>query len=504
MKKGTKEEGVALILTLIMVALLSVMAVSLMFLAQTETWSTMNYRLTSQARDGAEAGLNVAANFLLYKYTPPGGAGDPLGAYTLASSPVTYNGSLVVLSGNSSVPSNYPVAAVQTAFNTNGIGYCNNCGLAAGTATVNYQTTATLLSMQQVQIYGGVPATIQTWLLTSDGIVNNGVRSADVELSATLEQQGSSPVVLAFQYAVLANSNGCGALGLAGNATINSYNSSQYNPGNGPLSPTNGALQASGGNVATNGNLTESGNATIEGTLSTPRALDPLGTVNCSINNVVAWTTSGNGTVTGGLIQLPAPVVPPVPNPPNPPPPTNDQNISGSCPSGMTGCANNGTNNVTLVPGQYGNVNIGGSTTVNVNAGTYNINSLNVSSGSSIVVSSGPVVINVAGSGQGIPINLASGGIVNSNLNSANFQVQYAGTGIINLAGGSQTAAVVDAPNAPIVFNGNATWYGAVIGSTIDDSGGAPVCYDRALENQGSMFISVANYMLESFTWKKF
>ncbi len=54
----TKERGVALILALILVLVLSVMAVSLMFLSQTETWSSMSYRIMSQARGGAEAGVN--------------------------------------------------------------------------------------------------------------------------------------------------------------------------------------------------------------------------------------------------------------------------------------------------------------------------------------------------------------------------------------------------------------------------------------------------------------
>ena len=259
-----KEEGIALILTLIMVALLSIMSVSIMFLAQTETLSTMNYRFTSQARDGAEAGINVAANYPLYTYTRPGGAGDPLSNYTLTTTPVTYNNSPVVLSGNSSVSSNYPVAADQAAFNTNGIGYCNSCGLAAGTATVNYQTYATLESMQQVQLYGGGTATIQTWLITSDGTVANGIRNADVELSAALEQQGGGAVA-AFQYAAFASGNGCDVLALSGNATVESYNSTTYNSANGGVGAANGGLQTSGGNVATNGNLTSSGNATIYG-----------------------------------------------------------------------------------------------------------------------------------------------------------------------------------------------------------------------------------------------
>ena len=45
------QKGIALILTLILMFVISVMAVSLMFISQTETWSSLNYRLMSQARD---------------------------------------------------------------------------------------------------------------------------------------------------------------------------------------------------------------------------------------------------------------------------------------------------------------------------------------------------------------------------------------------------------------------------------------------------------------------
>jgi filamentous hemagglutinin len=513
-----KEDGMALVLTLIMLALLTIMGVSLTFLAQTETLSTMNYRLTSQARDGAEAGINTAANYLLYTYTRPGGAGDPLSNYTLTAAPVTYNGNPVVLSGNSSVSSNYPVAADQTAFNTNGVGYCNSCGLTASTATVNYQTYATLQSMQQVNLYGGGTATIQTWLITSDGTVTNGIRSATVELSAILEQQGGGPVP-AFQYGAFASSNGCDVLALSGNATVNSYNSANYSSSKGAVSATNGGLSNSGGNIATNGNLTSSGNATIYGTLSTPRALDPGGTKSCSTNNVVAWTTSGNATVTGGLIELAAPVVPPVPAAPSPAPSTTSMGLSSSssCSNFPAGsCTYSSSTGFTLLPcpstgctatsvGMYGNVNLSGGNTLNLSAGTYYMNSINVSGNSSVVVTSGPVIINVAGSGQGSPINMSGGTVLNATMISSNFQIQYAGTGSVTLSGGASSAGIVDTPNAPLNLSGNATWYGALIGSTITDSGGATICYDRALSSGGSTaYSTVGNYMLESFTWKKF
>ena len=57
-----REKGIALIITLILVFVMSVMAISLMFVSQSETWSSLNYRLMSQTRDGAEAGINSAAS----------------------------------------------------------------------------------------------------------------------------------------------------------------------------------------------------------------------------------------------------------------------------------------------------------------------------------------------------------------------------------------------------------------------------------------------------------
>src|ERR1700751_2003781 len=99
--KKTNEKGAAVILALILIAVLSVMAVSMMFLSQSEGWSSANYRLMSQARDGAEAGLNAAAAFLTSSTSYPSGGSngqpgpsdapgstDPLTAYTTTGATV--------------------------------------------------------------------------------------------------------------------------------------------------------------------------------------------------------------------------------------------------------------------------------------------------------------------------------------------------------------------------------------------------------------------------------
>src|SRR4029077_6413627 len=76
--KRTNQKGAAFILALIIGLMLSVTGATLMFLSQSETWSSMNYRLMTQSRYGAEAGLHTAANYLMNNYALPGGGGDPL------------------------------------------------------------------------------------------------------------------------------------------------------------------------------------------------------------------------------------------------------------------------------------------------------------------------------------------------------------------------------------------------------------------------------------------
>src|SRR3954453_16583308 len=59
------EQGIALVITLFLMATLSALAVSMMFLAQTETAASRNYKTMSQARYSAEAGVPMMANYLI-------------------------------------------------------------------------------------------------------------------------------------------------------------------------------------------------------------------------------------------------------------------------------------------------------------------------------------------------------------------------------------------------------------------------------------------------------
>lgn len=470
----SSQKGSALVFSLIFLLVLSVMGASLMFLSQSETWSSMNYRMMTQSRYGAESGVNAAANYIINTYTAPAAAGpDPLAAYDITKSPVQFGGQPVVLSNNPAVPSNYPVAGVvnafQNAMNTPGT-------VAAGNTTVGYNAYATLLTMDTVNSFGNI-ITVQMWQITGDGSIR-GVRNSLEEVTAVIERQ----VTPSNAYAAFALGNGCGALQFIGNASTNSYDSSQMAGG----LPVFGNY---GGNVGSNGNLNENGNVTINGTMSTPRT----GVGNCAGGNVTAWTDTGNATVTGGLVDLPQPIT--YPTPVIPPP-------------GTTNISLNGKATQTLTAGNYGDISVSSNSVLYLQPGIYNINSLTEAGQGNVVLVPDPVtgkygqvVLNVTGNNQSIPIDLTGGGFSNPSLNPAYLTINYAGTGTVKLVGGSGAAAVANAPNATVQLSGNADFYGSFIGQTIQVNGNGTIHYDRNLSKNT---FSVSNYMMDSFSWTKF
>ena len=493
--KRQNEKGVALILTLILLLVISVMGVSLMFVSQTETWSSLNYRLMSQARDGAEAGVNSAANYLMFTYATPGTVTDPLTNYNMLASPVQYpavnaSGHDVILSA-SSVTSNYPVSAVQTAFNSSGAG---KGSFTAGNSTVNYATSAKLVQAQSLTPYLTTTAvTIPTWQITSDGTIS-GVRSATEEVTTTLEQQ----IVPMFGYAAFATSSGCSALTFGGGGNTNSYNSSAALVSGLPVTST------TDGNVGTNGNLTTNGNpTTINGNLSTPRT----GTGTCTTNNVTAWT-SGSGHVTGSIIELPQTVV--YPTPTVPAAGSVGLTTNSSCPTMTgTGATCNKTSVMTITPSvangtvTLGDLSLTGNKDLHLAAGTYNINTLKEAGSTSLVLDSVPVILNVTGTGGGTVVDLTGGSVTNTtgNFDPSTFQIIYAGNGSVSLKGGANAVGLLYAPNASYSFGGNGDWYGSVIGASMTDMGGAAIHYDRKLKDK---YYMAGPYTLNSFTWNKY
>jgi hypothetical protein len=149
-----------------------------------------------------------------------------------------------------------------------------------------------------------------------------------------------------------------------------------------------------------------------------------------------------------------------------------------------------------------GDISLTGSSIVHLNAGIYEINSLTLAGNSKIVIDSGPVIIKVAGVGQTTPIDLSGGGVSNPSLDPTKLQFVYGGTGNIKVTGGTDSAALVYAPNATTALTGASTnFYGSIITSKVSATGGFNIFYDRRLR---SSVVTAGNPTMTSFTWRTF
>lgn len=476
-KQGKSQRGVGLVMALLTMLVLSVLAAGLLMVTNSEIGTTMNYRLVAQARYAAEAGAESAANWLMSNNSgPTNTAGLDITTYPVQ---LIANNSAVVLSAISGVPSNYPDSAVQSAFNA-ALGDQSMPGL----SNVKYSTTATLLSMTPVG--GSGTQYQQTWQIISQSNIT-GFSNAQVQVTETIQRIVGSAL---YNNAIFATGNGCGSVVLSNGASTNSFDS-----GAGTYAATE---QSNDGNVATNGNLNISGESThVRGNLSSPNS----GSGSCSAGGMTALSTSDGASVTGTVVPSGAVIPYSDPAAPSPAPPTTNQNVSGNCGSpALSGCTNVSSNNVAVAPGTYGNLTVSGGTNIHLSAGTYNLNSLVLGGGSPLVVDSGPVIINVAGSGSATAIDLSGGSVSNPSGIAANCQFLYDGSGGVKLSGGSASYALVNAPNAAITFSGGSSWYGAVIGATVNDSGGTDVHYDRSLASSAV----AGKFQVIGFTWNKF
>jgi Tfp pilus assembly protein PilX len=536
-----RQRGVALVVAMLTLFVLSALAAAIILATQTETWTTSNYKEMLQARYAAEAGAQNTLNWLRYTYTGPTTA--QIASYDLTKYPVqdSTTHKTIVLSALTGVTANYPDATIQSAFSS----ALKDASVPGVGVPTSYEVTATLLSMSPggsvSWLTPGAGGPIQTWQITAQGNVA-GVRNAQVQVSMTFERT-STPL---FNYGIAATNTGCGAITLGGTDFIDSYNSA------------NGAYNAatnsgSGGNIWSAGNVTLGSAASVKGSIST--SANPATTVStgaCTAgpppNPAV---TNGSGLVapayaTGGVTKgAPAPTYAlpwgcaSQPCYPSPLPPTTAQNVSTGCAS-ISGCSAHGTvslydnNSLTatpqvfnLTPGQYGNLSIANADVVHLSAGTYNVNSLTFAKDGQIVVDSGPVVLNVAGQGYALGSTVVnSGGLSGWNMCAngvtgnpgaygvascgptkaaysgvpGNLQIVYAGVATIATTGAPISSAIY-APNAFVETTGAAVGvYGAVISNKFLEGSKAPIHYDTALAG----LMQGGPYYRTSFSWSKF
>jgi Tfp pilus assembly protein PilX len=490
MSKGkslNQNRGIALIVALLSLLVLSMLGMSLLFVTQASILTSYNFKLLTQARYAAEAGSQSAVNWLIYSYNNP----TDYSPYDMTKSPVLYNGNPVILSAMTGQTANYPDGAVQTAFNS----ALQGKSISGADVPMTYSVTATLLSMRLITPIGSAnQKPLQSWLIRSQASV--GGSTAQVEVTTTIERLGNS----AFSYAAFGSSTGCGAVTFSNGASTDSFDSRIGN-----YLTTH---QNSNADIGANGNISVDSSTAVYGNGSSPYSSSGAA---CSLGAMTGVTLNNGATVgnplLGGnitsMLTAPSTTTVPTPDPPSPIPPTALMSTAGTCGT-IPGCSALSAGNLAFAPGNYGNLSSSGGAIIHLSAGTYNINSLSVSGGSRLVVDSGPVILNIAGNGvtgTTPAVTFTQGSTIsNTGGRPSDLQLVYGGSQPISLNGDASSYGVVYAPNGPLTIAGS-HWFGSLIASTVTNANGATVHYDRAL---AANLLSIGNYHVTSFSWSKY
>jgi len=338
--------GVALILVMLAILVLSVLAASIVFSARSEAYASYNYRISTQADYVAKAGLQQALNFFnsdKYKPVAPADATTyydvsqyssiPVVLYNTKSRPVVCiancatNNRPVVLSMDSSgnFDGNYPTALTNADGSTIGPAFASrfyNVALNPLSSSFNsgqFTVTAQLEEYYTVNdaFYPALnPKPFEVWYIVSTGTWNSNVGSAPRK-PTSVQQATLAPVYLPFFANAL---YGMCSITLNGTVCTDSYTSKggTYNGaapqncvtsgGTGSNAFASGAGVGSGGSVTLNG-----GSYVVNGDVS-------YGASPPSYSSTWACPSSTSG-VTGSVTGVKG-AVQPVPAIPEPPMPT--------------------------------------------------------------------------------------------------------------------------------------------------------------------------------------
>jgi Tfp pilus assembly protein PilX len=507
------ERGVALILVMLAVLVLSVLVAGIVFSSRSETLASYNYKLNTEADYLAKAGIQEALNWFRSQNYVPMTQSQAALRYQAGVNSVTCILGCPAIGSVQFVTfgpgqSNYPNNVVSNSFasslsNVRVTGDANN----SGTFSVN----AVLLSYQYINAaqcsrsWDPTPCPAETWLITSQGTWT-GRSSSSATAAKAVEKaivqtlfSGTTSSSYTFTNAIYAL---CSVTmnGSAGTCT-DAYDSKK-GPYGGGLNPAGSCDSSSpniidtGASVGSNGGVTFTGNVTAGGNViigTGAPAGCPTG-YSGSAKNVL-------GKVVTGSQVVPPPLSPPFPpanysqfasNPGAAPSYTGNATLGAGatipCVSGVT-C--NGTSSN---PYLINNINISGKNSITLVGGTssspavYYINTLSESGQAQINVTGpggqpGYVILNVLSTlsitGQGLVSNsnnLPAQVIVNDNCNGCN----------ITLSGNGAISAVVDAPGANVTLSGGGSSgysMGAILANNVTMSGGRPLHYDTELGN---------------------
>lgn len=543
-KRNVPERGIALILVLLAMVVLSLLTAAIVFTARADIIASHNYKLTTQADYLAKAGVQQALNWLRSSryqavsqnsastYYNVSATGSIYNLYTSSTSPVRCIASspscpsanstvqLIGISGTGS--SNYPNinnavgVSVASAFasdlvNARITGDASN----SGTFSIN----AVLLNYQTLNVGNPPEVTaqaVETWLITSHAEWT-GPSGSSSDLAVAEEQAIIQPLYFPSYGNALYGFCSITMQGSAGICT-DAFNSSLGAYGGGNLTVASGQCDsttatnviAADAGVGANGGVTLGSNVVVSGNVT----IGTSPSAGCSASGFTGNTGSVLGqvlngphvdpptvptfpagfpsgapvyTLSGGNNTLTLPVgansSPSFGYPGTSPPYTS---WTGPCMSGMT-C--DGTKDhpylIDRIKMQTSSstLTIVGSASVR-NPAYYDIDSFQQTGGTVIVT--GHVVLNTRSSFSVSGSGISNG--ITSDIAPEYVKINYAGTSSVSLGGGGAVSAIIEAPNADVTLGGGGSsgyMVGAIKANNIVVQGGYPVHYDVQLNRAG-------------------
>jgi Tfp pilus assembly protein PilX len=347
--RQSAEQGIALILVMLALVVLSVLAAAIVFTARSETMASYNYKMNTQADYLAKAGIQQAINWFRsskYQAVSPSQAssyygvtsdGSVFNLYTANTTPVQCisgcpsNNAAVQLMGISGT-SNYPnltnAAGVPVAtefandlVNVRVSGDNND----SGTFSVN----AVLLNYQVVNT-GTAPAlstqAVETWLITSRGTWT-GAAGQNGPSATAVEKAIVQPIYTPtwgnalYGFCSVTMQGSSGVCTDAFNSAFGQYGGGNKSVASGACNSSSSNVIDSGAGVGANGSVTLGSNVTVAGNVTVgPGAAASAGGAACG-TGYNGSTSSVLGEVVNGPQKTP------------PPAPTFRPGFPGSAPS---------------------------------------------------------------------------------------------------------------------------------------------------------------------------
>ena len=542
-----RERGIALILVLLAMLVLSVLAAAIVFTARSETFASYNYKLDTQADYLAKAGIQGAINWFRSNHYQPvtesnaatyyqvTSTGSPFNLFTANGSPVICisgcpsSNQPVQLIGFGGGSSNYPdinntestPQQVASAFsadlndpdNTRVTGDADDSGY--------FNVNAVLLNYQTVNVGYQPPLTVtpvESWLITSRATWTGGSGSS-TRVATAEEQAIVQPIYTPtwgnalYGFCSVTMQGSSGTCTDAFNSSLGAYGGGNPSVASGQCDSTTASnVIGAGASVGANGGVTLGSNVTVSGDV----VIGTGGTSGCTANGFSGSTSSVLGQVINGPYKAP------------PPSPTFRANFPNGAPSYSLG---SGSVQVLPAGATWSNSPFPqttgvtpatsspcmDSTCAGTSAHPYEISSISMSGGGGggnapvleLVGGSSPLnpvyydisslsetqgQINVSGYVVlNIQTSLTIGGLgisngVSSSISPEAVVINYAGTNSVSISGNGAISALLNAPNATVSLGGGGSggyFVGAVQANNVSVQGGYPVHYDVQLSHAG-------------------